>query len=236
MEPDSRARPVVVVGAALVDHGRVLAARRCYPVELAGGWEFPGGKVEAGEDPAAALEREIGEELGCSVRVTDWLDGEVEIGPRHVLRVARCVLVAGEPVPLEHDAVRWLAADQLDSVAWLPADVPFLAALRVQLHGREGQRSGPGVLHGVFFEEGDARAVAVRLVEQGFEASVTRDRFAGEDDDEDHPWSVTTDAPVVMLELLVEQYDGWLDEQPAAPAVGPSPIDLPTAPKRVRRP
>ena len=60
----------------------------------------------------------------------------------------------------------------------------------------------------VLYEEDDARAVAARLRANGFEASVARERFAGEDDDEDHPWTVLTDAPVFMVEVVVEEPDG----------------------------
>ena len=119
----------LVVGAAIVRGGRVLACRRTAPPEAAGRWELPGGKVETGETPDGALLREVREELGCDVAVTDWLDEESPIGERYVLRVARCDLVAGEPVPAEHDAVRWLAADELHEVDWLEPDRPFLALI-----------------------------------------------------------------------------------------------------------
>jgi 8-oxo-dGTP diphosphatase len=121
----------VVVGVALVHGGRVLAARRSYPSASAGRWEFPGGKVDVGETPAEAAGREIAEELGCRVEVTGWLAPEVRISDGLVLRVATAVLVDGEPVPRdgEHDAVRWLRADQLDEVDWLPADRPFTGPL-----------------------------------------------------------------------------------------------------------
>jgi len=120
---------VAVVGAAIVRDGRVLAARRTAPPEAAGRWEFPGGKVEPGESPDDALVREVGEELGCTITVTGWLPGEVPIGERYVLTVALAELVAGEPEPREHDAVRWLGPDQLHDVDWLDPDVPFLARL-----------------------------------------------------------------------------------------------------------
>ena len=88
-------------------------------------------------------------------------------------------------------------------------------------------------MRGVFFEEDHARAVVHRLARDGFDATCVREPFAGEDDDEDHPWVVSTDAPVVMLELLVEEYDGWLEpDEPTGPA---TPLELPTAPRRVRR-
>lgn len=115
-----------VVGAAVVSDGRVLAARRTTPAEAAGRWEFPGGKVEPGETPEAALAREVAEELGCTVAVGDWLPGEVPIGLRHVLTVAVARLVSGVPIPVEHDALRWLAAEELDDVDWLEPDRPFL--------------------------------------------------------------------------------------------------------------
>lgn len=123
----------LVVGAAILDGDTVLAARRTRPVEAAGRWEFPGGKVEAGETPEAALVREIGEELGCRIEVTGWLPGRAEIGERHELRVAFAVRTEGEATPTEHDQVRWLTADELDDVDWLDPDRPFLPAIRERM-------------------------------------------------------------------------------------------------------
>jgi hypothetical protein len=88
-------------------------------------------------------------------------------------------------------------------------------------------------MHGVFFDEDQARAVVGRLLRDGFDASCAREPFAGEDDDEDHPWVVSSDAPVLMLELLVEEYDGWLE--PDEPSVPATPFELPSAPRRVKR-
>ena len=90
----------------------------------------------------------------------------------------------------------------------------------------------------VFYEEEHAVAVVGRLVADGFEAHLDRERFAGEDDDEDHPWAVVTDAPALVLDMLVEQYDGWLEVEGAAegtatPPVVP-PLDLPDAPRRIK--
>ena len=93
----------------------------------------------------------------------------------------------------------------------------------------------------IFFDRQDADAAAARLVADGFRARAVRERLAGEDDEEDHPWAVLTDAPAIVLELLVEQYDGWLDDEgDVAPGPGPGrglpPVELPTAPKRIKRP
>ena len=88
---------------------------------------------------------------------------------------------------------------------------------------------------GVFFDEDAARAVAARLGRDGFDVRLSRERYAGEDDDEDHPWALHTDAPEVMLELLVEEYDGWLDHD-EPPHLRASPVELPGAPRRTHRP
>ncbi|KRF36728.1 hypothetical protein [Nocardioides sp. Soil805] len=92
-------------------------------------------------------------------------------------------------------------------------------------------------MRAIFFEEEDARAVAARLGADGFEADVTRERLAGEDDDEGHPWAVVSDAPDFLVELLVDEHDGWLDrEDTVADAPPLPPLDLPAAPRRIKRP
>ena len=128
----------LVVGAAIVDDlhrpTTLLAARRTEPAVLAGGWEFPGGKVEPGEDPVEALHREIAEELGVEVRLGRVVEGPLEglwpLGARYAMTVWLAVITSGEPEPLEdHDALRVLAADELYAVPWLPADLPVVDAL-----------------------------------------------------------------------------------------------------------
>lgn len=125
----------MVVGAAVLRAGRVLAARRTSPPVLAGRWEFPGGKVEPGETPAEALGREVREELGCEVEVGRWLSGKVPVGDAFELRVAVARLVTDEPVPTAHDRVCWLGPDELDAVDWLEPDRPFLIELRDEMMG-----------------------------------------------------------------------------------------------------
>lgn len=87
-------------------------------------------------------------------------------------------------------------------------------------------------MRAVFFDEDHARQAVDRLLHDGFEATCGRQPFAGEDDDEDHPWVVQTDASAVVLEVLVDQHDGWLepDETPSPT----SPLVLPCAPRRGR--
>jgi len=145
-------RPFQVVGAAILSGGRVLAARRTRPAAVAGRWEFPGGKVELGETPEDAVVREVAEELGCVIEVDGWLGVRSPVGPAAELTeltIARVRLVAGWPVPHEHDEVRWLAAGELGDVDWLDADRPFLPELRGILTGWVPSSStrGPRRLH-----------------------------------------------------------------------------------------
>ncbi|MFF5483159.1 (deoxy)nucleoside triphosphate pyrophosphohydrolase [Streptomyces sp. NPDC012935] len=117
----------IVVGAALLEAGRLLAARRSAPEELAGRWELPGGKVEPGEAPEAALVRELREELGVTAEVLERVPGVWPLKPPYVLQVwtARLLPGSGGPEPLEdHDALRWLGAGELWDVDWLDQDVP----------------------------------------------------------------------------------------------------------------
>ncbi|MEU1809982.1 (deoxy)nucleoside triphosphate pyrophosphohydrolase [Micromonospora sp. WMMD1076] len=127
-----RREPKVVVGAAIIEGGRVLACERSAPPEVAGRWEFPGGKVEPGEAETDALARECAEELGVRVAVGARVGRDVRMAHgRSVLRVYAARLLHGdEPKALEHAELRWLSAAELDSVDWLPADVPIVAVLR----------------------------------------------------------------------------------------------------------
>ncbi|MGA4729283.1 (deoxy)nucleoside triphosphate pyrophosphohydrolase [Micromonospora taraxaci] len=127
-----RRDPKVIVGAAIIRDGRVLACARSAPPEVAGMWEFPGGKVEPGEAEVDALVRECVEELAVRVEIGDRVGRDVRMAHgRSVLKVYAARLLDGdEPQALEHEALRWLTADELDSVTWLPADAPIVAALR----------------------------------------------------------------------------------------------------------
>lgn len=117
---------IEVVGAVIVRDGMILAARRGPQSRLPGLWEFPGGKVEPGETPREALEREIYEELECTVGIGAELTttthaydfGEVS------LTTFWCELRSGTPRLTEHSEVRWMRPAELDSIEWAPADIP----------------------------------------------------------------------------------------------------------------
>lgn len=125
---------LVIVGAAILEGGRVLAAQRAEPPELAGGWEFPGGKVDPGESDRAALVRECREELTVEVALGERLGPDVVLSHgAAILRVWTARLLTGAPVAVEHSALRWLSAAELFEVAWLPADLPVVHLLSDRL-------------------------------------------------------------------------------------------------------
>ena len=119
---------LLVVAAAIISDARVLAARLSAPSETAGGWEFPGGKVEPGETSEAALARECDEELGVTIHVGAHLGTATD---RIELHLYAAEISAGIPLPLEdHDQLRWLRLGDLDSVDWLPVDRALLDVVR----------------------------------------------------------------------------------------------------------
>ncbi|MFD5933276.1 (deoxy)nucleoside triphosphate pyrophosphohydrolase [Streptomyces sp. NPDC060333] len=134
----------VVVGGALCRDGRLLAARRSAPPELAGRWELPGGKAEPGESVPEALVRELREELGVETEALERLPGEWPLRPDLVLHVWTAGLLSGEPAPLEdHDELRWLRPDELDSVDWLDQDRPAVEEIGRRLRSSPDQADGP---------------------------------------------------------------------------------------------
>lgn len=120
-------KTINVVAAVIMKEGKVFATQRGYG-EFKDGWEFPGGKVEAGESPEEALLREIREELEVEVNVGDLIDTiEYDYPAFHLsMKCYACTIAGGSPHLLEHEAARWLSADQLGSVAWLPADITLI--------------------------------------------------------------------------------------------------------------
>ena len=117
---------IEVVGAVLVRDGTVLAAQRGPSMALAGHWEFPGGKIEAGESPQEALVRELREELLCTATIGEHVETtsyQYDFGVV-TLTTYFATLTAGEPRATEHSELRWIPAADLHSVEWAPADIP----------------------------------------------------------------------------------------------------------------
>ena len=126
-------KSIDVVAAIICQDGKVLATQRGYG-GFAGGWEFPGGKIEPGETPEEAIVREIHEELGAIIAVDGHLvtiDHDYETFHLH-MDCFLCSLGDGGLTLREHHAAKWLDAEHLGSVAWLPADVKVVEALREQ--------------------------------------------------------------------------------------------------------
>ena len=134
---NSELKVLNVVAALIMDaSGRVLATQ-CAPHKHGGGWEFPGGKIEPGEEAAAAVVREIAEELSLHVEVERLLHTVEWDYPAFHLRMFCyvCRVLAGELSLKEHVAARWLTADELQAVDWLPADVDVLPVLERFMRG-----------------------------------------------------------------------------------------------------
>ena len=129
-------RVVAAVIKAVKEDGRtmIFATQRGYG-EFKGGWEFPGGKIEAGETPQEALKREIMEELDTEITVGKLIDTiEYEYPTFHLsMDCFWCEVLSGDLVLKEAEAARWLTKDELGSVHWLPADQTILERIRATL-------------------------------------------------------------------------------------------------------
>lgn len=123
-----------VICDSLQAKSRIFATARGYG-EFKGMWEFPGGKIEPGETPQQALEREIKEELDTTIRVGELIDTlEYDYPDFHLsMDCFWCEVVEGELVLLEAQDARWLTKDELDSVKWLPADLGLVERIRTQI-------------------------------------------------------------------------------------------------------
>jgi 8-oxo-dGTP diphosphatase len=146
----------IVVAGALISGSLLLVAQRARPPELAGLWELPGGKVAAGESDAAALARELLEELGVHVTVGPRIGADIALTETMTLRAYRVAQTGGALHPNDHRALRWVSADDLDDLPWVPADRAWVGDLTRLL--RNGVTVRPAV-------EVDRAAIASVIVE-----------------------------------------------------------------------
>lgn len=132
-------RTIRVVAAVIRSGDRIFATQRGHG-RFAGGWEFPGGKIEPGESPEEALKREIREELATEISVGELIDTvNYDYDDFHLsMDCFFCEVVRGELELLEASDSRWLSADQLFSVEWLPADIGLVAKIQCILQKRLG--------------------------------------------------------------------------------------------------
>ena len=121
---------MIPVACAIIqdDHGRLLIARRPEGKCLGGFWEFPGGKLEAGESPAEALCRELREELQIEAEITEILEPVEHHYEEFSICLIPCLakILSGKPDPTEHTEIAWLQSDEIDLNTMAPADVPIL--------------------------------------------------------------------------------------------------------------
>lgn len=126
----------IVVAGALIADATLLVAQRNRPPELAGLWELPGGKVAPGESETAALRRELDEELGAEVTVGARVGADVPLSGQLTLRAFLVTQTGGSVQPREHRALRWVTADDLETLDWVPADRAWLPDLAAALRWR----------------------------------------------------------------------------------------------------
>lgn len=127
-------KTIRVVAAVILSEGKVFVTQRGYG-DFKGGWEFPGGKIEEGETPEAALRREIFEELDTEIVVGELIDTiEYDYPNFHLsMDCFLCDIVNGNLVLKEHEAAKWLDKENLYSVEWLPADVSLIEKIALRL-------------------------------------------------------------------------------------------------------
>ncbi len=128
---ETNIKHIEVVAAVIVDNGRIFATQRGYG-DWKDWWEFPGGKIEKGENPEEALQREIREELATEINIVQLLQTVEYTYPTFHIKMHCyiCSISKGKLTLLEHEAARWLEAQELDSVNWLPADMLVMSKVK----------------------------------------------------------------------------------------------------------
>ena len=129
-----RVAAAVIKGVNTAGETIIFATQRGYG-DLKGGWEFPGGKIEAGETPKEALKREIMEELETEIRVGELIDTiEYDYPTFHLsMDCFWAEIAAGKLILKEHEAAKWLTKETLDSVKWLPADITLIERVKAAI-------------------------------------------------------------------------------------------------------
>ena len=127
-------KTIRVVAAIIIEKEKIFATQRGYG-EFKDGWEFPGGKIELGETPEAAIVREIKEELDTEIEVVKLLDTVEYDYPQFHLSMDCfiCKIKSGDLILKEHEAAKWLTKENLDSVDWLPADLSLVEKIRSEM-------------------------------------------------------------------------------------------------------
>ena len=123
---------IPVVAALIVRDGRLLIARRPEGKNMAGRWEFPGGKLECGESPEEAIEREIREELAAEIRAGRVYQAIAYSYPEKdvLLLFYAASVVSGEPRPVEEAEIRWITLEELDEYTFAPVDAMLVERLK----------------------------------------------------------------------------------------------------------
>jgi 8-oxo-dGTP diphosphatase len=124
-----------VTAAIIYQQDKILIARRAPDKHLSGYWEFPGGKIEAGETPQECLKREIKEELGIGINVGDFfMENEHHYGEKIIrLQAFECEHVSGDITLSDHDQIAWITRTEFKNYDFAPADLPFIKSL----HGKQ---------------------------------------------------------------------------------------------------
>ncbi|MBD8500437.1 (deoxy)nucleoside triphosphate pyrophosphohydrolase [Paenibacillus arenosi] len=137
-------KQVDVVGAVIInEREEILCALRSMKMSMPGYWEFPGGKIEPGEDHQAALVREIKEELLCDIEVGEFITDIVHEYPAIKVRLItyEAKIICGVPVATEHEKLEWIARNDIRNLHWAPADIPTIDILCRDVSGQGDQNT-----------------------------------------------------------------------------------------------